>query len=94
MDIKKMAVPTIHRNGSSADSLLDAVTEASEALFQAMDKMEKTHPNGRDYYPQGPEAIKQAEREYQDRMRRVMAVRAELVNLAEAIADNTPNYPS
>jgi hypothetical protein len=84
---RKLAIPTIHRNGSSESQLLDAVTDASEALYQAMHKMEKTHPNGRDYYPQGPGAIRQAEREYQDRMKTIKAVREELVHLAEAIAD-------
>lgn len=44
-------------------------------------------PNGRDYYPQGPGALKQAQEEHQNRMARLRSVYAELQQLAEAIAD-------
>ena len=54
-------LPTVHRNGTSANVLfeqalrvMDAARELSEALVDAW-------PHGRDYYPQGPTAIREAE---------------------------------
>jgi len=45
-------------------------------------------PNGRDYYPQGPGAIRQAEAEHQARIDKVRAVQQEIYDLMEAICDS------
>lgn len=82
-----MMVPTIHLNGTSRDSLLEQVTDAGHALHDAMKKLDETAPNGRDYYPQGQGALKQAETEYRSRAERLRSVYQELQLLAMEIAD-------
>lgn len=82
-----MIVPTIHMNGTSRQHLLDEVCAAGSALMNAMEALAKAAPNGRDYYPQGPEAIKQAGIEHRERIAKVKEVYDEVQRLAEAIAD-------
>jgi len=84
---KRLTIPTIHRNGTSQDALLDAVTDAGSALYKALRVLERASPNGRDYYPQGNAALRQAEAEHRSRAERVHSVIKELEQLAEAIAD-------
>ena len=55
-----MKPPTIHLNGTSRQSLLDAATEARSAVDEAEIKLREVWPNGRDYYPQGQDAIRHA----------------------------------
>lgn len=80
-----MKIPTIHLNGTSKDALLDALAEALVALFNAERALEATAPNGRDYYPQGPDALTIAAREHRTRVDALVKVRHELVALMEAI---------
>lgn len=80
-----MMLPTIHMNGTSARTLLDDIEEASNALLIAQNALRAMSPNGRDYYPQGPDAIQTAIDEHQARIDRVRGVREELNTLAEAI---------
>jgi hypothetical protein len=81
-----MTVPTIHMNGTSRNRLLDDICEATDALERAYQAIKRCAPNGRDYYPQGPEALTTATNEHMDRLRKVEAVQSELNALAEAIA--------
>lgn len=73
-----MQLPTIHANGTSKDLLMLALTEASDSLEAAYDKLKKTAPNGRDYYTQGANALDQATREHMSRLRRLDAVKNEI----------------
>ena len=57
-------VPLVHLNGTSVNSLLDAVGEAGSTLLDAKRKFDDMAPNGRDYYPYGPTAIQRAEEEW------------------------------
>jgi hypothetical protein len=82
-----MMTPTIHMNGTSQERLLQQVLDTTDALRQALAKLREATPNGRDYYPQGPEAIYAALDEYRDRDKRLRAVLAELEELAMAISD-------
>jgi predicted phage tail protein len=63
--------PTIHLNGTSAETLARDTEVAIKALRAAIDAMCDTAPNGRDYYPQGPDAIKTANHEHLQRMSRL-----------------------
>jgi hypothetical protein len=77
-----MTYPTIHMNGTDARDLLAGYTEAIAALNAAFDKLNQTAPHGRDYYPQGDDAINQAIAEHSERQRKVYQVLKELELLA------------
>jgi queuine/archaeosine tRNA-ribosyltransferase len=81
-----LAIPTIHLNGTSAASLIDAIMTARTALIAAMRAMEDVCPNGRDYYVQGRDATQEALRQHANRMHSLEAVNRELAEIAEAIA--------
>lgn len=87
MSYRMMRVPSIHLNGSHKDTLLEQVTEAASAVMEALRKLETAWPNGRDYYPQGPDALREAEAEWRSRSERLSSVYDEMCELAEAIAD-------
>jgi hypothetical protein len=77
-----MILPTIHRNGTSKADLFDRYMTAMLAVEAAIDAVIQTAPHGRDYYPQGDDALRQAQAAHQDRMRRLHAIAAELNTLA------------
>lgn len=82
-----MTFPTIHMNGTSANSLLDDIQSAIEACGAARDALRRMSPNGRDYYIQGPHAIEAAMDEHQNRIAKVIHVIDELGEIAENIWD-------
>lgn len=81
----KLAIPTIHLNGTPSRMLIESLCEASDALNIAYAKVKQTGPNGRDYYPQGAKAMEQAEHEHSERLKRLDAVKDELDAMAVAI---------
>jgi len=83
-----MMTPTIHMNGTSRNSLLDEIRDATHALSVAIEKLCAMRPNARDYYPQGQDAFAKAQEEHQSRITAVSAVRQELNALAESILDD------
>lgn len=85
-----MQIPCIHLNGTSKERLIEALCEASYALNAAYEALKQTAPNGRDYYPLGPQAMKQAEEEHFARLRKVDEVKNEIDALAEAIHEIGP----
>lgn len=60
-----MIMPTIHSNGTSAESLREQYVSAHHAADAAMKAVAKIDFNGRDYYPQGADAFSQAQAEFQ-----------------------------
>ena len=82
-----MMLPTIHLNGTDIKHLLEEINEASDALRVAVEKLSVAGPNGRDYYPQGPAALAQAQKEHFERVRRLSDVRAELLEIIEYLLD-------
>lgn len=80
-----MIVPTIHVNGTSAEGLTDRLDLALDTLRAAIETVEACSPNGRDYYPQGPNAIAVATAEHTSRVKRLLDVRKELAELREQI---------
>lgn len=80
-----MQVPTVHLNGTSKDDLLKGLENASYCLTQAYEALKQTAPNGRDYYPQGNEALGKATEEHMDRLRRLDAINDEIDELAGEI---------
>jgi hypothetical protein len=80
-----MKTPTVHLNGTSKTALLEQIEVAHAALRNAEQALAEMTPNGRDYYPQGPNAIYEALTEHRARQQKVTDVRVELERLAEAI---------
>jgi hypothetical protein len=80
-----MIFPTIHMNGTSRESLSKDYMEAYIAIRDAMDVLAKAGPNGRDYYPQGPEAIVRAQEHHRDQMMRLNSVAEELIGIVEHV---------
>jgi len=56
-------IPTIHLNGTSFTSLRDGYAAAYDAIDKAMEALGNAELNGRDFYPQGPDAYYQARKE-------------------------------
>ncbi len=79
---KTLTYPTIHMNGTSKGRLGQAYSDAYAALYDAAEKLRQTAPNGRDYYPAGPEAMSKAEAEHRSRQQRIADVMDELETLA------------
>jgi hypothetical protein len=79
-----MMKPTIHINGTPRNDLFDNYVTAMLAVEAAIDALtQHTAPNGRDYYPQGDHALRQAQAEHQARLQALNAVSLELHALAE-----------
>lgn len=62
-----------------------AYETAAEHLRVALEALEATRPNARDYYPQGDAAFATAVQEHRARLSLVVQARAELLMLAENV---------
>jgi hypothetical protein len=80
-----MEKPTIHLNGSDPQTLLDGYLDTVDAIGVAINALQKCYPNGRDYYPQGDSAIREALQEQNARFTALDKVRNELFEIAESI---------
>jgi hypothetical protein len=78
-----MIKPTIHLNGSSKDDLFDKYMTALAAVEAAIDALAQAGPHGRDYYPQGDDAFREARAEHEARLRQLNNVSRELMILAD-----------
>jgi hypothetical protein len=81
----KLTTPTVHLNGTSKADLLAPYEQAYRALGDAIEAVQKTGPNGRDYYVQGPGVINLASTEHGFRLKRLQAVRDEILEIFQAI---------
>lgn len=78
-----MIFPTVHLNGTSKDEMIDRLSDAGSAVHKAIDALIDARPNARDYYPQGPDAFAQADREHNERLTKLRAVYDELAQMHE-----------
>ena len=83
----QLAVPTVHRNGTSGKELLEQMMDARSAVHDAIKAVQNTCPNGRDYYVQGNNATQEAIRQHTARLVALEKVYRELGEIAEAIVD-------
>lgn len=77
-----MMLPTIHLNGTNARDLLEDQMKAMNAIREAIRLLAAAGPNGRDYYPQGAQAIQHALEEHDQRLLVLRNVLAEVEALA------------
>jgi hypothetical protein len=82
-----MMVPTVHRNGTTSEILLDQYTVAAQAVQTAIAAVCDAGPNSRDYYVQGSDAALAAQREHEARVKALKTVRDELAAIVERIQD-------
>lgn len=80
-----LTIPTIHLNGTSKERLIDGFCEVSDKINIAYEMLKQTAPNGRDYYPQGPSAFAEAEKEHLARLAKLDEVKKEIDVLILAI---------
>lgn len=80
-------LPTIHLNGTSARELYNQWEDVANTAQAMLDALSLATPNGRDYYPQGPQALAEAIREHEARIAAVRAVRADAYAIAEIAAE-------
>lgn len=76
-----LTLPTVHLNGTSAAALGEGYRQCAHAVAKTIMALEEHRPHGRDYYPQGPDALSRAESEHRDRIRRLSSVHRELEQL-------------
>lgn len=74
--------PTTHLNGTAPEELTQQYVAAAQAVRDAIEAHSRAWPNGRDYYPQGPEAAQRAQDQAEDRRRKLAEVLEELEELA------------
>jgi len=79
--------PTVHVNGTAREVLLEQNLNAASAVRKAIEALGQAAPNGCDYYPQGPAAIRAAVEQHVQRVRRLLSVYDELERIAGLIAD-------
>lgn len=60
--------PTIHLNGTAKQDLQAGYEAAYRAIGAALDTLAQCSPNGRDYYPQGADALPKAITEFEQHM--------------------------
>lgn len=82
-----MRIPSLHLNGTSAERLLEPLERAHRALAEALLALSDASPNGRDYYPQGDSALREAVWEHQNRTERLRTVQDELMEISIGIQD-------
>lgn len=82
-----MKLPTIHLNGTSSEELVQQACDAANAISVALTALSQAWPNGRDYYPQGNTALREAEAEWESRRQRLQSVYNELMEFVTSIQD-------
>lgn len=70
-----MTRPTIHLNGSAPERLRDGYVDAARGLNAAITGLLECAPNGRDYYPQGPDAFTTARAAHDRDLEQLRAMR-------------------
>ena len=80
-------IPTIHLNGTSGDDLRREYHNAYKAIGDAIDALVAATHNGRDFYPQGPDAYSQARKERDEAFWQLRAAQAYVGAMLAGICD-------
>ena len=82
-----LIIPTVHLNGTGKDTLVNEYVNAMSAMDKAIETFRKITVHGRDYYPQGNNAINEALHQRSKQLEELMTVRNELETIAIAISE-------
>jgi len=80
-------IPTIHLNGTSFTDLRDGYAAAYDAIEKAINALAHAELNGRDFYPQGPNACSQAREERSEAFRRLHSAHEYVGEMLAGICD-------
>lgn len=82
-----MRIPSIHLNGTNGTDLIDQNVEAYEAIRAAIGAVERASPNARDFYPQGPDAYREAMAEHVARVKTLTELAEVYAKIADILQD-------
>jgi len=82
-----MNIPTVHLNGTSRESLVQQRLTLIDALRDVEKAIGQAWPHGRDYYPQGPDALSAAQQVWHERANIVSDLRDEIIEESQGIFD-------
>lgn len=82
-----MTFPTVHLNGTSAETLIEGYCAARTAVMAAQDALAQVEFNARDYYVKGPEAYPAARKEHTERLQTLGRIADELLQIAMNVQD-------
>lgn len=83
-----MLKPTIHLNGTSREALLEGYAHAGSAVSRAIEALQDSTPNARDYYPQGEHAFAEAVQEHRARIQALREVYNQLSDLVAHVTED------
>ena len=81
MATEKLAMPVLNLNGSSAEDLIEQLSDACSAVGAAQDALAKASPHGRDYQL-NPDDYKLAREQHEARQMALRAIADELETIA------------
>jgi hypothetical protein len=81
----KLAIPTLHMNGTSRDGLVEPIIKVLDAIDRLQKLLQEVHPNGRDYYVQDPGAMQVAVAQHRRRCEKLDQLRKEWEAIALAV---------
>ena len=82
-----MTFPTVHLNGTSAETLIEGYCNARTAVMAAQDALAQIEFNARDYYVKGPDAYPAARKEHTARLAALAKIADELLQIAMDVQD-------
>lgn len=82
---RQVIAPLIHMGGTSGEELLGNLEEAGRRLGEAMTALRALAPNGRDYYPLAPEALRWALRDHDARIAKLAEVLEDVTKIHEEV---------
>lgn len=80
-----VTIPTVHMNGDTREELIRVNMRVYEKAGDLLTALYQSGPNGRNFYPQGVEAIIHAAEEHRDRIEAVQRIKAEMEEIVHAL---------
>lgn len=83
----KVAVPTVHLNGTGGKQLQAQLRAQAEAIQAAIDALAANAPHGRDYYVQHDDAYSIARAQHDARLAALRKILEELATIHDHVTD-------